>query len=280
MPDEDSPRAAIMDATFRALAKHGYADLTVQAIADEFAKSKSLIYHHYDGKDDLLLELLSFLLERYEERIPFPRDETEREYLETVLDRILAAPGSTDYREYAGAMAELRAQAAHDPEYRAHFTESDRFFRKQFARVVRSGVDHGEFRDVDAEAVAATLHASIVGAATQRATTEDDLAASVRAELDRYLRQCVYAEEAVDDETGETTFVTDELEERDVPGEDEQAQRRDGQDDGECRVPWDAEDEPDGATHESPVSTPKRQSKADTRSLPLAHSWRMLVIVA
>ena len=36
-------RAAIMEATFEALSKHGYADLTIQTIADEFEKSKSLL---------------------------------------------------------------------------------------------------------------------------------------------------------------------------------------------------------------------------------------------
>ena len=36
----------IMSATFRALSKHGYASLSMQDIADEFDKSRSLLHYH------------------------------------------------------------------------------------------------------------------------------------------------------------------------------------------------------------------------------------------
>ena len=40
----------IMEATYEALCKHGYAELSIEKIADEFDKGKSLIYYHYDDK--------------------------------------------------------------------------------------------------------------------------------------------------------------------------------------------------------------------------------------
>ncbi|MEF8974259.1 MAG: helix-turn-helix domain-containing protein, partial [Haloarcula sp.] len=39
----------IMDATYRALCTHGYADLTMQDIADESDKSKAALHYHYDS---------------------------------------------------------------------------------------------------------------------------------------------------------------------------------------------------------------------------------------
>jgi AcrR family transcriptional regulator len=196
--DPDDTRAAIMTATYHALRKHGYANLTTQHIADEFEKSKSLLYHHYEGKDELLLDFLDFMLERFENRIPFPQDQSETEYLDAILDRVLVTPIPEDYRDFSKAMVELRAQAAHDPEYRDYFTRSDQFFRKQLAHVVRAGVERGVFRDVDPARTAAMLQSLIIGTMTQRVTNDDDLTEPIRAELDRYLRECVYSDDPVE----------------------------------------------------------------------------------
>ena len=168
-------REAIMKATYLALCEHGYADLTIQHIADEFDKSKSLLYHHYGSKDELLLEFLEFMLDRFEANLPYPGGKTETEYLDAFLDRVLATPLPEGARDFSRAMVELRAQAAHDEEFRAYFTRSDRFFRKQLAHLVRGGIERGVFRDVDPERTAAALHAVVTGAMTQRATTDDDV---------------------------------------------------------------------------------------------------------
>ncbi|MEF8774483.1 MAG: helix-turn-helix domain-containing protein, partial [Halobacteriales archaeon] len=53
--DAEDTDEALMAATYRALCEHGYADLTIQQIGAEFEKSTSLLYHHYDGKDELLV---------------------------------------------------------------------------------------------------------------------------------------------------------------------------------------------------------------------------------
>ncbi|GAA0475047.1 hypothetical protein GCM10008985_34420 [Halococcus dombrowskii] len=51
----------IMDATYRALCKHGYAALRMQDIADETTKSKAALHYHYDSKHDLLLSFLDYI---------------------------------------------------------------------------------------------------------------------------------------------------------------------------------------------------------------------------
>lgn len=63
--DQDATQEAIMDATYQALCKHGYTDLTIQKIADEFGKSKSLLYYHHDTKDEILIVLLEYLLNQF-----------------------------------------------------------------------------------------------------------------------------------------------------------------------------------------------------------------------
>lgn len=53
-------------ATYRALCKHGHANLTILGINGEYSKSPSLIYHHSDSKDELVATSLDVLLEYVE----------------------------------------------------------------------------------------------------------------------------------------------------------------------------------------------------------------------
>jgi AcrR family transcriptional regulator len=188
----DSPegtREEIVRATYLALCEHGYADLTIQRISDEFPKSTSLIYHHYEGKDELLLDFLEFVLDRFEASVPVDEASSADEHLRAVLDHVLATPLPSERREFAKAMVELRAQAAHDDRYRDHFTRSDRFFRDRVASIVESGVESGVFADVDPEETAAFLVTVVNGSMTQRVTSDDETAAAVRDQAESFVRR-------------------------------------------------------------------------------------------
>ncbi|MDZ5813079.1 TetR family transcriptional regulator, partial [Halorubrum sp. AD140] len=187
-------RQAILGAAFRALCEHGYADVAVQRIGDEFDKSPSLVYHHYDGKDELLIDLLGFLLDEFEASIAdggaggppdgdasaagevpeMAPDEAFDRSAREQLDGYLAAavdpaslddPYSPDER-FVTVMTELRSQAASDEAYRDHFDRSDRVFGEYLERLVREAAteasgdgreSEGDARTVTASEVAATL---------------------------------------------------------------------------------------------------------------------------
>lgn len=195
LDDPTDTREAIMRATYLALCKNGYADLTIQRISDEFPKSKSLLYHHYDGKDDLLLDFLEFMLDQQMERIPDEPTGDADDHLNTILDRVFTTPIPDEYRDFSRAMVELRAQAAHDDKYRNHFTRSDEFFRGLLTRVIQSGIDEGVFRDVAPEQAANFLLITITGAMTERVTTNGENIESARDELDAYVRLRLLADE-------------------------------------------------------------------------------------
>ncbi|CQH54706.1 TetR family transcription regulator [Halobacterium hubeiense] len=187
-------REAIMQATFHALREHGYAGLTIQRIGDHFEKSKSLLYHHYDSKDELLLDFLEFMLAEFEQAAP-DDDLPPREHLDAVLDHALAAKLPDDQREFTEAMVELRAQAAHDDRYRDHFTRSDETFREEVASIVRDGVNAGVFRDVDPDDVASFLLTLVNGAMNQRVTAEETQTGDVREEVEAYVQSRLLADE-------------------------------------------------------------------------------------
>jgi len=184
---EDETKAAIMRATFRALCEHGYANLTIQRIGDEFEKSKSLLYHHYDGKDELLLDFLDSLLAGFAADAPEEESAPGVDCLSSILDRHVSTDVDGDRLAFMKAMVELRAQAAHDDAYREHFSRSDQFFRDRIEEVIEAGIDAGEFEDVDAEAVAAMLVTLINGSFVERVTTDGDGIPHTREAVEAYL---------------------------------------------------------------------------------------------
>jgi AcrR family transcriptional regulator len=187
--DADDTEAALMAATYRALCEHGYADLTIQKIGEEFEKSTSLLYHHHEGKDELLVEFMGYVLERFESGVPFAEVDDPWERVVRLFDHILAPSLEPDRREFTSAMVELRAQAAHDPEFRAAFTRHDEFFHERMATIVREGVEAGRFREADPARVAALVQTTFNGAMLQRVTTDDGVdVEDVREELEATLR--------------------------------------------------------------------------------------------
>lgn len=135
-------RQAILGAAFRALCEHGYADLTIKRIGEEFDKSPSLVYHHYDGKDELLVDLLEFLLDGFEESVSSdafdltPEERLDAYVAATIDPDSIAGEHGPDGR-FMTVIVELRAQAATDDAYRDHFDRSDRVFGSFLERAVR-----------------------------------------------------------------------------------------------------------------------------------------------
>jgi AcrR family transcriptional regulator len=178
-----------MQATYDALCKHGYAGLTIQRIGDEFPKSKSLIYQHYDGKDELLVAFLGFMIEHFENEVPIDASDNASDQLQAHLDHLLAPSFDEERSEFMSAMTELRGQASHNEAYRERFTKTDQIFHTHLTDVLRTGIEQGEFRSVDPDQTAELLLSVINGAMSRQMTTDEspDLQA-VQAELDTYIR--------------------------------------------------------------------------------------------
>jgi AcrR family transcriptional regulator len=192
----DETRTAIMQATYEALIEHGYENLTMQRIGDEFPKSKSLIYQHYDGKDEVLVELLEFLLDHFEAQMPHSAAQDAHDCLQTVLDYVLTAHPDADRAELTKVMVELRGQAPHNETFEQYFTANDRRVRQDLVEIVERGIEEGVYRPVDAEAVAEFLLTAISGGTVRWATAGNAVdVAAVRDEIDVYLRCRLLREE-------------------------------------------------------------------------------------
>ncbi|QZP36444.1 TetR/AcrR family transcriptional regulator [Halobaculum magnesiiphilum] len=180
----------IMEATYRALCEHGYAELSVSHIAAEFEKSKSLLYYHYDSKDDLLAGFLRFAGDHFLAML----DEAERE-ADSPVDRVrsfvdiyLGAELDEEMAEAQRAMIDLRAQAVAEPRFREEFTRIDRHLRERLATALADGVEAGVVDDaVDPEPTATWLLSALSGAMLQRHTADYDVVTPVRTLLHGYV---------------------------------------------------------------------------------------------
>lgn len=191
----EGTREEILAATYRALCDHGYSELTISRIGEEFEKSPSLVYHHYESKDELVLECLEFMLEGFEEQMTDDIDEP-RARLEEFFEWGLEADIKDDRKRFIVLLVELRSLASRNDAYRRHFTRSDRVFEQYLARVIESGIDGEVFNDCDPDRVATWVLTTLSGVMLRRSTQDHDPAwlKDVRTEIDAYLEARVYRE--------------------------------------------------------------------------------------
>jgi AcrR family transcriptional regulator len=168
------PEAAIMEATYRALREHGYADLTIQRIADEYGKSTAAVHYYYDTKDELLAAFLDYLLEQFVDSIHDVETTDPDERLELLLDELLVKPQENP--DLSIALLEMRSQAPYKEAFSERFAQNDEYIRYMLKAVVNHGIDEGVFNDVDADHVTRSL-LTIVNGARTRAVVLDDIGA-------------------------------------------------------------------------------------------------------
>ncbi|WP_332897863.1 TetR/AcrR family transcriptional regulator [Haladaptatus sp. CMSO5] len=186
--DSGSTKHRIIAAAFDALATHGYADLSIKAIGDELGQSPSLIYYHFDDKDDLLLALLDFHLAQFTAEYIDGAGADPETNLRAFVDKLLPETVSADKRTFLRVYAELRAQAAQSEAYREKFTELDSLLVATVSDFIEAGIEAGQFADVDVPVAAEHLVGLLLYAMQTRATTTRTATiSSIRAALDSVL---------------------------------------------------------------------------------------------
>lgn len=186
---EADTRTAIMEATYDALVEHGYADLTIQTIADEFEKSKSLLYYHYESKEDILREFLGYLLEEFSTEVStLELGENPEGDLLTVLDLLLPTGSDAELRSLRLALLDLQLQAAYEATYRESMGQLLSGLLNVIEEVIRAGIEDGTFRsDVDPESQAELLLAVITGISFNELTLRPDSRQRTRAAIEDHV---------------------------------------------------------------------------------------------
>jgi AcrR family transcriptional regulator len=199
---QDGTREEIMRATYRALCEHGYADVTMQAIADESGKSTAALHYHYDTKRELLLAFLDFLAESFVERLDDADEGSPTERLVSVIEATLSTPD--DDPEFGTIVLETKARAPYDDGFRDHQLRIDDHLHARFRSIVEDGIDEGTFDPaVDPDETAQFLTTLVGGCHTRQVATGRDLG-PVRRQLHDYVRTTLLA----DDRSAEAEVLT------------------------------------------------------------------------
>lgn len=165
MSNASETEQRIREAAFRALAEHGYTDLTLVDIGDELGQNPSLIYHYFDSKDELLLSMLDVFVDLFVgRRAEEPIDDPEaalRTFVSQILHPdptrvagVMESPPADIETALSRVFVELWAHATWDDAFRAETTAIETRVHETIARILRVGIERGCFVSVDPELTA------------------------------------------------------------------------------------------------------------------------------
>ncbi|CDK40333.1 TetR/AcrR family transcriptional regulator [Halorubrum sp. AJ67] len=187
---------AIMEATYQALCKHGYPATSISKITDEFSKSTSLLYYHYEDKENLLEDLLCHLLDQLEDQLVDLDQEGPYDYLMAVIDQLLPTQVDNNQFRFQRALLELRSQAPHIDAYHKQFQRLDELVLSEFTTTIETGIERGLFREIDPEQTAVFMYSTVYGALERGVSLEDaSLLQQNRQTLEEYVRSNMLVEE-------------------------------------------------------------------------------------
>jgi len=159
-------KTEIMESTYKALCKNGYADLSIQKIAEESANSKSNIYYHFENKKELILAFLEHMAQHIEKQHGSLKESRPESRLDNLLEMALGVEDD-DQWEFRKAFLEMRAQAPQNPEFTEKFREIDNLVMEDIKDILnQKGVE-------DTEMLAEILFSCIEGSLTRKVSTMD-----------------------------------------------------------------------------------------------------------
>jgi AcrR family transcriptional regulator len=178
----------IMRATYQAVFQHGYSATTISKIADEFDKSKSLIYYHYEDKEQLLGDFLEYLLDELESDLAASDGEDPKSHLLEIVDLLLPSDLEDERFRFQRALLELRAQAPYHESYRHQFERSDDLVVSLLVEAIEWGIEEDVFRAVNSREVAEFVYSAAYGAIERGVTIDDpEVLHEQRSHVESYL---------------------------------------------------------------------------------------------
>ena len=189
VPEE--ARQEVAGAVRRALAKHGYANLTTSQIAEETEKSEAFLFYHYDTKDDLVSAFLEDSIGWLDTRLKLTTEdlETPDERLRALCDIMLAIDSPRAMQGINIAVMELLSHAPHKESLQEPLRVHQDYVRDRLAEEIRAGVEQGIYReDVDPESSASFLQMTLDGSTgSVLSLGMEDVGEDIREEIHAYI---------------------------------------------------------------------------------------------
>ncbi|MGC1799165.1 MAG: TetR family transcriptional regulator C-terminal domain-containing protein [Solirubrobacterales bacterium] len=154
-PDAPDARERILRAASELIASDGIDEVRIARVANRARASTALVHHYFSTREELLAQALlqSFELAADERFGAGPAAAgSATEGLAIAIDECLPTPGEGE-REWV-LWVELWLRATREPDLRPVAGRMYESYREWVARVIRRGVQSGEFREVDPDEVA------------------------------------------------------------------------------------------------------------------------------
>ena len=156
-PSRNAPdaRERILRAASELIASDGIDEVRIARVANRARASTALVHHYFSTREELLAQALlqSFELAADERFGAGPAAAgSATEGLAIAIDECLPTPGEGE-REWV-LWVELWLRATREPDLRPVAGRLYESYREWVARVIRRGVQSGEFREVDPDEVA------------------------------------------------------------------------------------------------------------------------------
>ncbi|MFD0887451.1 TetR/AcrR family transcriptional regulator [Streptosporangium algeriense] len=164
---EETRRRQIVDGAITTIAGAGLAQASLARIADEVGISKSVISYHFDGRDELIEEIVTSLLA---ESNRFIRSRVERETggparLRAYIEASFAFMAG--HRENFVAMVDIWGSFGTAEAKRAFNATAYDPCRRHIEAILRRGQQEGDFRDFTPRTLASTIQGAIDGVMLQ-----------------------------------------------------------------------------------------------------------------
>ncbi len=164
---EEARRRQIVRSAITTIASGGLAQASLARIADEVGISKSVISYHFDGRDELIEEIVTALLS---EANRFIRSRVERETGCPAKLRAYIEASFTfmaEHRENFVAMVDIWGSFGTVEAKRAFNATAYDPCRRHIEAILRQGRLDGDFRDFTPRTLAATIQGAIDGVMLQ-----------------------------------------------------------------------------------------------------------------
>lgn len=161
----DDTYEELIEATVAALYKKGYANLGVRDIDAEFSKSRQLINHYFDGKDELITELLVYIHE-FDEQPLESSDSDPVAKLNEDIDNVLLGSGMDDdkFWTFMTVVYDIQSQAHHNSDHQELINQISDEYIDHLSDIIQDGIDRGIFTEINPVRMARIIDDLITGA--------------------------------------------------------------------------------------------------------------------
>lgn len=161
-------RTHILTAALTCFARTGYHQTTIDDISREAGLSKGSIYVHFESKKELFLAIFDWMVDetRFMEDLAMS-DKTCYERLASTIEDMLMGVASPEFRAMSPLVVDTWLQNLQDPDVNEMIRGKYIQYSQPLIHLIEEGVANGEFKPVDAPALASIFIAMIDGLMVQ-----------------------------------------------------------------------------------------------------------------